>query len=233
MNGQINIASRRDKGKKRRYYRCTGKGTHNVNCHEPAARADDIESEIFTILDITLSNKQFDEKRIEQIVQLAGSVHNAELEQEIAAVKAEIEKNIVKQGRLSQIFTDGLLAIEVYKKQIAPLRDEERGLKVRHQRAKLNLIEKEKSAEYQKLLKAVVNHFDYVLNNLDLAGKKGLMRLVFKNIVIKDKKIKSFEMFQPFQNMYEGAWLQWQTQMNREVSITAEGVCGSKPTDAK
>lgn len=55
------------------------------------------------------------------------------------------------------------------------------------------------------MLKAVVNHFDYVLDNLDRAGKKGLMRLVFKIIVIKNGKIKSFVMFQPFQSMYEGA----------------------------
>jgi hypothetical protein len=46
-----------------------------------------------------------------------------------------------------------------------PLRDEEKDLKARLQKLKVALIEREKSEEYQKLLKAVVNHFDDVIEN--------------------------------------------------------------------
>lgn len=78
-------------------------------------------------------------------------------------------------------------------------------------------MEKEKSEEYQKLLKAVVNHIDGDIDVLDIIGKKGILRMVFKSIIIRNGKIKSSEMYKPFQNMYEGAWLQWQTKINQQV----------------
>ncbi|MFH1846836.1 MAG: hypothetical protein ABH869_04695, partial [Candidatus Omnitrophota bacterium] len=121
--------------------------------------------------------------------------------------------NLAKQQRLSQVFTDGYLAMEVFKKQIEPLRNEEREIKERLQKLKIALIEREKSGEYLNLLKAVVNHFDYLENEMDIAGKKGLLKLVFKSFIIKDGKIKSFELFEPFKSFYEGVELKWEMEM--------------------
>ena len=69
-----------------------------------------------------------------------------------------------------------------------PLRDEEKDLKTKLQKLKVALIEREKSEEYQKLMKAVVNHFDDVMENLDIIGKRGLLKLVFKSQKRGDQK---------------------------------------------
>ena len=98
MYGSLGIASREKKKTraKRRYYRCSGRATYHIDCREPVIRAEDVESEVYTILDVALANRDFDEKRISQIVQLASSAHNQEIEQEIEAVKEKIKENIVK-----------------------------------------------------------------------------------------------------------------------------------------
>ena len=86
-----------------------------IDCHGPTVRSENIESEIYAILDVTLNKHEFDEKRINQIVQLASFAHNQEIEEEIERVKKALAENIVKQERVSKIFTEGLLAIEAYK----------------------------------------------------------------------------------------------------------------------
>jgi hypothetical protein len=202
----------------RRYYRCSGKAVHDINCHAPYIQADKAESEAFTILDVVLASAALKGKRIENIIEAASSVHNEEIEREITEWNLRLEANLAKQQRLSQVFTDGYLAMEVFKKQIEPLRIEERHIKDRMQKLKIALIEREKSEEYQRLLKAVVNHFDYVEDHLDIAGKKGLLKLVFRSISIENGKIKGFELFEPFKSFYEGgAEIKWEMQEMQEV----------------
>ncbi len=232
MYGSNNVASRGNgKIEKRRYYRCSGKSTYDIDCHEISMRADDVESEMFTVLDVMLSNEELDDKRIFQFVEEAGTAHNEEIEKEISAVAGKLDENILKQERLSGIFTNGLLAMEAYKKQIVPLRDEEKQLKDKIRKLKLQLIEREKSEEYQKLLKAVVNHVDYTVEELDGAARKGLLRLVFKNIIIRDGRVRSYEMYPPFKRLYEGAWLQWQTKINQQVPTHPANVSTLRLTD--
>jgi hypothetical protein len=213
----------KNKNWKRRYYKCSGKGTHNADCHAPYLKADKIESEVFTIFEFILSSPALKGKEIGNIIEAASSVHNEEIEKEMAEWQVRLEVNLAKQQRLSQIFTDGCLAMEVFKKQNEPLRNEERDIKERIQKLKIALIEREKSAEYLSMLKAIVNHFDYIENEMDIAGKKGLLKLVFKNLIIKDGKIRSFELFEPFKSFYEGgAEFKWETQEVQENQWVAK-----------
>ena len=206
----------RNKDWKRRYYKCSGKGTHNADCGSAYLKADKIESEVFTILDFVLSSPALKGKRIENIIEAASSVHNEEVEKEMVEWQAILNKNFSRQEKLSTVFTEGSLAIEVFKKQIEPLRNEERQVKEKIQKLKIALVEKEKSKEYLSLLKAIVNHFDYIEDELDIAGKKGLLKLVFKSIIIDNGRIKSFELFEPFKSFYEGADIKWEMQEVQE-----------------
>jgi len=219
FQGCLSIASRENKKTKgkRRYYRCCGRATHYIDCHEASVHAEYIEQEAYAILDVIFSNPEIDEKMIGGIVGLASSAQNEEIEKELNIVKAKLDGNIAKQEKLSGIFTEGNLAIEAYRKQISPLRDEEKQLKGKLQRLQLSLIEREKSEEYQKLLRAVITHFDYLERDIDIAGKKGLVRLVFKNIFIRNGRIKKFELYPPFKNLYEGALIKWQMTENQGV----------------
>ena len=67
----------------------------------------------------------------------------------------------------------------------------------------LSLVEKERSEEYRKLLSNVVSHFDTIENRLDIVGKKGILRLFFKSITVKNGRIKKFELYEPFKSLYE------------------------------
>lgn len=235
FQGCVSIAARENKKTKwkRRYYRCCGRAIHYADCHAITVRADEIEEEIYAILDVTLSNPMLDDKRIDGIVGIASQARNEEIEKEIEIFKKKLDDNIARQEKLSRIYSEGMLAIEAYKNQIMPLRDEERQLKHKIQRLRLALIEREKSEEYQRLLKAVVNHFDYLENETDIAGKKGLLKLVFKNVIIKDGRIKSFELYPPFKSLYEGTEIKWQVLINQGVAANPDCVSTYARSDVR
>ncbi|MBU0477020.1 hypothetical protein KKC91_00410 [bacterium] len=138
--------------------------------------------------------------------------------------ESRLDANLLKQEKLSGVFSDGLLAIEAYRKQIIPLRDEERDLKARVKRFELSLIEKERSEEYKKLLESIVNHLDTIEADLDIAGKKGILRLVFKSIRIKNGRIKDFELYNPFKSLYEGVNIKCQLKETEQVMTIPESV---------
>jgi len=224
FQGCLSIASRENRKTKakRRYYRCCGRSTHYVDCHEVSVRAVDIEDEAYSIIDVIMSNPGLDERRIESIVGLTSSVRNEEIEQDIQGEQNELKEVLEQQKRLTDSYVKGYMAEKVYSDLIMPLRDSEREHEEKISRLKIKLIEKERSAEYQRLLKAVINHCEFIKSDLDIAGKKGLLRLIFKKLVIKDGRIKKFELYQPFQNLYEGARLKWQVTENQEdVAIPA------------
>jgi len=142
----------------------------------------------------------------------------------INELKMDLAVNLKKQERLGKIYSEGLLVMEAYKPQILPLRDEEKEIKSKINKLELSLVEQERSEEYKKLLLSVVNHID-TIKQLDIAGKKGLLKLVFKTIIVKDGKLKKFELYQPFKGLYEGATIKCQTKENKELTTIPESVC--------
>ena len=74
------------------------------------------------------------------------------------------------------------------------------------------------------MLLSVINHIDLV-KNLDIVGKKGLLKLVFKNIKVLDGRLKSFELYEPFKSLYEGEQIKCQTLETQKVMTIPESVC--------
>lgn len=223
--GALQVSSR-EKGKtkaKRRYYRCSGRSTHYVDCNNVFVRSDDLEMEVYKILEITFSG-DVDEARLKVIAANSSGQHSEDIAEKMNELKMDLAVNLKKQERLGQIFSEGLLAMEAYKPQIMPLRDEEKATKAKIKKLELSLIEKERSKEYQQMLLSVINHIDLV-KDLDIAGKKGLLKLVFKNIKVLDGRLKSFELYEPFKSLYEGEQIQCQTQENKTLMTIPESVC--------
>jgi len=75
-----------------------------------------------------------------------------------------------------------------------------------------------------KIRESGINHIDHV-KDLDIAGKKGLLKLVFKNIKVLDGRLKSFELYEPFKSLYEGEQIKCQTQENKTLLTIPESVC--------
>ncbi len=139
--------------------------------------------------------------RLQLLAKRSSGEYSESVRQDIAAVKSKLDANLRKQLKLSEIFTEGLLAKEAYKEQIIPLREEERDLKRKIKRLELTFIEKESSAEYKNILKSVISHVDSIKTGLNIAGKKGMLRLVFKSINVKNGKIKDFGLYEPFRSL--------------------------------
>ncbi|MDD5045367.1 MAG: hypothetical protein PHG51_07510, partial [Candidatus Omnitrophica bacterium] len=87
--------------------------------------------------------------------------------------------------------------------------------------------------EYQKILNMVINHFDFIKEDLDATGRKGLLRLLFNYIVISDGKIKEFELYEPFKSLYERKGIKWQLKENQRVLEKPACVSTYAHSDAK
>ena len=231
--GALQVSSR-EKGKtkaKRRYYRCSGRSTHYIDCDNVFVRSDELELEIYKILEITFSG-DVDEARLKVIATNNSGQHCEDISERMNEFKMDLAVNLKKQERLGKIFSEGLLAMEAYKPQVIPLRDEEKATKAKIKKLELSLVEKERSKEYQQMLLSVINHIDLV-KDLDIVGKKGLLKLVFKNIKVLDGRLKSFELYEPFKSLYEGEQIKCQTLETQKVMTIPESVCTYVLSDVK
>ena len=70
-------------------------------------------------------------------------------------------------------------------------------------------------------------------NKIHIQGKKGLLRLVFRSITVKDGRIKKFELYQPFKGLYKGEDIKCQLTENKRVMAIPESVSTCGLSDAK
>ncbi|MDD5610779.1 MAG: recombinase family protein [Candidatus Omnitrophica bacterium] len=235
LQGCLSIASRENKKtkSKRRYYRCSGRATHYVDCHEPYIQSENIEEQIYAIIDVVLNYPELDERRISNLIEMAATTRNDNIEDEIKIIDGKIKENVTKQEKLGKAFAEDSIAEGAFKNLILPLRDEQKSLEGKKQKLKLNLIKRERSGEYQKILNMVINHFDFIKEDLDATGRKGLLRLLFNYIVISDGKIKEFELYEPFKSLYERKGIKWQLKENQRVLEKPACVSTYAHSDAK
>ena len=156
------------------------------------------------------------------LVKNSSESYSDDIKEKLSKIKAELKVNLTKQEKLSSIFLEGLLAKEAYKSQAIPLRDDERDMKNKIKRLEFSIVEKERSEDYRTLLRNVVSHFDTIKVGLDIAGKRGLLRLVFKSRIVENNRLKDFSLYEPFQSLYEGAKIKCQNEINQRVTAITE-----------
>ena len=240
--GCLNASKREKKGlsldgkrktvEKRRYYRCCGKATHNVKCGNGYVRADEAEAVICDVLRVIFM-EDINDVRLEGLLKQATKDYTEDVRDELAKLKIELDANISRQERLSGVFSEGLLAKEAYKNQIMPLRHAENDARSRIRRHELSMIEKERSLDYRKLLQSVANHFDSIKEDLDMAGKKGLIKLLFRSISVHGSRITKFDLYEPFKSLYEGMAVKCQLKKDQVVTTIPESVSRSLLSVAK
>ena len=217
FHGILSVASRK-KGKpveKRRYYRCCGRASYYIKCDNSYIRADDVENEVYKILEVIFSSG-INKIRFENLMRNTQYL-DRNFEEEIEEIKLKLNKNLAKQERLCKLFVDNLIALEVYTKQIFELREEEHELKLKLEKMKLKWISLEKTKEYKRLVSIVCNNLDSIKRELTTEEKKMLLKLIFKFIKVENGKIKEFQLFEPFKTLYEGGGLRW-TETKENVS---------------
>jgi site-specific DNA recombinase len=234
FQGCINAASRENKKTKtkRRYYRCSARQTYDIPCDNCYARADELESEVYGIISAIFSH-DIDDARLLNLVRNSSASDTGDIEQEIGEQKKKLEENLTKQEKLSKIYSEGLLAIEVYRKQVTPLRDEEKGIKSRIKKLEMSLIERERNEEYLRLIKDVVDHFETTDEKMDIISKKGLLKILFRYIKVDNGRIKDFELYEPYKSLYKGVPLKWEVQENQILMKERANVSTLLHTDAR
>ncbi|MFH1665642.1 MAG: recombinase zinc beta ribbon domain-containing protein, partial [Candidatus Omnitrophota bacterium] len=213
---------------KRRYYRCCTGQTYGEKCGSSYVRANDVEAEAFRILEL-MFDSGVHEARLRNLIESSAGVQDADAQELLTKEKAKLKKNLTAQERLGKVYAEGLLAIEAFKNQILPLREDEKRLRTSVKRLELKCIQRERSDDYRKLLDAVANRAGFVRE----AGQKWMIRLIFKQIVIDKGRLRSFDLYEPFKSLYEGVKIQCQLEETERVATIGESVSTSALSAAR
>lgn len=200
--GAVNI-SNHSSGFKKRWYRCNARQVHYVKCLNTAVKAEDLEPQVFEILERIISHPTLKSGRMENLTKQQIELTDAHLKERHEALKEHLRNNLEKQTKLNDVYLENLVAIEVYRDKSLLLREEEKQLKNELAKLEMRLIEKERAKEYQQLLKRVIDDFDRTKENIDIIAKKELLRLIFKRVMVDDGKIVNVELYEPFKTFYE------------------------------
>lgn len=123
------------------------------------------------------------------------------LNAKVEEAKKLLRENLEKQKRLTEAYLERTIAQEVFKEQCALLRTDEETMRKILAQLEVALIERERSAQYRRILQRVLLDFE-MGGELDICKKKEILRLVFKKIRIDGGRVGGFEMYEPFQTMY-------------------------------
>ena len=198
-----NNTSNRLKGTKKRCYRCTAKQEHNVKCFNGAVKAEVIEPQVFAILEKLMTHTDLVEGRVSHFMAEQGIAEDEVLKAKKSDIEIKIGKNLEQQKRLSQSYTSGLLAEEVYANEALDLRRDEKDFKSQLDKVNIELMQKERSDVYHRKLKRLLENFSQTRQHIDPLTKKELLQFVFKDILIKNKVIVKISFYQPFSRYWE------------------------------
>lgn len=216
-----------------RYYRCTARGVHDLPCSNPQVKADLLEPEVYAVIESLLGHPAIRSKRVGNLTQHKAEFPDQQLEQQYADIKTRLKQNFSEQDRLAKAYSKGLMAEEIYADNCISVRAEESRLKREIAALGLQRVERERSAEYLKLMHRVIDDFAGMKGELSIIQKKQLLQLIFKKVVIKDRAIQSFELYEPFKTMYAECLNQPNPNKQKESSQTCSDACMSVHTAAR
>lgn len=194
-----NVLFNRKSKEKRRYYRCCGNAEHRVHCKNPSFQAERLDQIIFNILHLILQHPRVKQGRMEGLFKDNEDSKSIDLLQEMKTLKSKLQANHNKQRELWKSHSEGLMTYAVYKDESITLRAEEQQLNKGLAKLDMKMLVKEKSEDYQNRLRKVAAQFQRTQEKLDLMTLKESLQVVFKNIVVKDKKIIKLELYEPFE----------------------------------
>jgi len=216
-----------------RYYRCTARGVIDLDCPNPAVKADLLEPQVYAIIERLLMHPAIRSGRMEHLTKRKAEFPDEQLEHQYAGLKTRLKQNFSEQDRLAKAYSKGLMAEEIYVDNCIGVRAEETRLKREIAALELQRVERERSATYLKLMQRVTDDFEGMKQNLGIIRKKQLLQLIFKKVVIKDRSIQILELYEPFKTMYAEVLNQPNPKQDKESSQKCQGACMSVPTDGR
>jgi site-specific DNA recombinase len=233
FSGCLSIAAR-EKGKtkaKRRYYRCSGRATHYIDCHADYVRSDDIEEWALRIIEV-IANTPFVEDMLFQNVEKGLIVGDAQLKHDLELEDKKLTVNMAQQKQLLNHNLSGLIANEIFTAKVLELREEENSIKKRIAGLNRRAVDAQNAVDYHKIVKDFLTSFSHNKDNLTSQTKKIMLKLVFKKIVVTDGKVSDFELYEPFKTLYEEGLKLWKTPTKQSFPGKDHCVSTYAPSDA-
>ena len=227
MHG-LSAISNAAKKKRKRWYRCSAAYMHDIKCKNSMVRAEMIEPELFAIIEKLTQNQDILKVRLTRLIKVQAEPCEAFSEM-VREQNRLIQDNLRRQKKQADAYDQDCMAFEVYKEKCADLRDEEKRLRSRLAELELKLLAREKEKGYQQYVREVLNRFDDAKEELDPIRKKEVVRVVFKEIRVKDRKIVSFELFEPFKSFLDGK-KPCQKKFLEEITVSGPSRCLSQPS---
>lgn len=191
-------------GEKRPYYRCSGRASKNIKCGNSDLRAEIAETHIFGILETLFSSAEIHKERMKNLIaDRYQEEATGETRQEIEKLKRALQDCSQKLAKLTDVYLNGTITKAVFEQKAQNLRNEEGEIRIKIERMELQLIEKEESNDYLKRVELVAKTADSIKENLHPSLRKELLRLIFKKVLIEDKKVTEVVLFHPFDRLYQ------------------------------
>lgn len=213
-----NLLYSRKTDQRKRYYRCCGDVEHDINCQNASFQAEYIEPQIFNIIRLMVEHSRFQQDRNKGMFKTNEYSKNDDLKKEAKQLKDKLKENLSTQTQLWKTHSKGLMSYSVYESQCIDLRKEEQDLNAALAKLDLKMLEKERSENYQALLKKVSAQFHLTKGKMDLMMMKEFLQLIFKSIVVKNKKIVKLEVYEPFETLLR----EMDFDVNAEIPIGKE-----------
>ncbi len=209
---------------KRPYYRCTGRATRNIHCGNNDVRAEIPETEVFEILEVLFTSGEVSQERMRNLItdHYRGEA-TGEVSRDLDGFKKELHACSEKLSKLTDVYLDGSISKDIFEEKAQKLRNEEGEIRIKIERTELQLVEKEQSRDYAKRAAGVVKSADSFRENLHPALRKELLKLVFKKLKVDRQRIAEFELYEPFQSMYEKALAAKGNSEERRIKTCQQG----------
>lgn len=204
-------------GEKRPYYRCSGRAMHNIKCGNNDVRVEMPEIKVFEILNNLFQSKRISADRMRHLIAKRSSNEATdEVSKELKSLKSDLDSCAVKLGKLTDLHLDEIITREMLDEKSRKIRDEQGELRIKIERLELQLVEKEQNKDYLKRAEDVIKTGASVKETYHPAWRRELLKLVFKRLVIENQQITEFELYEPFNTMYQKALTEGNLNMTIE-----------------
>jgi len=183
---------------RKKLYRCRLKAeTRSIECKNKNIAAVTYDEFALKVLEKIVSHKKIRDKRYGDIVKALGTPDD-EILAEFKNADKLLKENQEKQKKLTVLYVDGKLGQKVYHGSQVPFKEEEDRLKRKIRSLEVKLLEKENTKDYNNLLASLLDSPRMARKTMSIFEKKALLRLVFKELVVKEGVITEVVLYEPF-----------------------------------
>jgi site-specific DNA recombinase len=190
--GASNIANHRT-GERKTWYRCGGQQMRHVRCGTGGVREEVLDNVILSAIQNMLDSDKLKGTcpelsrggRWTSMTDLQSGQNTIISNSDLARIRNELRSNQEQQLKLTDLYLKNILSEDVFKQKNEALRQEEEDLRSKFAGLELLLIEKENSKDYLDRVNRFLLNYDPEKRELDAAGKKEILGLFFKKIIIK------------------------------------------------